>query len=234
MKDGAMKTGVLFRKVTVFILGLFVVALGVSLSVKADLGVSPISCVPYVYSRKIPFTLGQLTILLNALLVVFQVVLLRKKYRLIQLIQLPAVMIFGCFIDLTMKMMNGIHASSYVLQLGLCLLSCVVIGFGVFLEVKSNFTYLPGEGLAAAVVEVFQVEFGYVKVGLDGTLVLFGIASSLLLNHQLQGVREGTIVAAILVGFVVKFFIAKLPMLDVWLSEAPSVKTIIVPVDCSE
>lgn len=69
------------------ILGLFILALGVSLSVKADLGVTPISCVPYVYSIVVPFSLGELTIFMNAIFILLQIVILRRKYRYIQLIQ---------------------------------------------------------------------------------------------------------------------------------------------------
>ncbi|MGQ1947591.1 DUF6198 family protein [Geofilum sp. OHC36d9] len=213
-----MKFNHLVLKILIFTLGLFVMAFGVALSVKANLGVSPISCIPYVFSLKIAYTLGQLTILFNILLILFQIALLRKKYRLIQLVQLPVVFVFGFFIDLTLHMVSGINATNYIWQTFWCLLSCVVIALGVFLEVKANVTYLPGEGLAMAISQTFKKEFGKAKIGVDSGMVIVGIISSLLFSHKVEGIREGTIVAAILVGFIAKFFSTRLKIIDVWLS----------------
>lgn len=194
-------------------------ALGVALSVKADLGVSPISCVPYVfYSFRSSVTLGELTILLNIALILLQIALLRKRYRFIQLVQLPAVVLFGYFIDLTMYMVSGITICSYAQQIFWCLLSCVVLAFGVFLEVKSELTYLPGEGVVAAICHVFEKEFGKVKVGVDSALVVLGVFSSFVLMHQLRGIGEGTIIAALSVGLFVKFYNCKLAfVVERWL-----------------
>ena len=214
-----MKTSMLVKKVLTFSSGLFIMAFGVALSVKANLGVSPISCVPYIYSLHLPFTLGELTILFNTVFVIAQIILLRKKYRLIQLIQLPAVIVFGYFIDFALYMVSGINPPSYNWQVFWCLLSCIIVGLGVFLEVKSDLTYLPGEGIIVAISDTFQKEFGKIKIGFDSSLVLFGTASSFILLHRLEGIREGTIVAALLIGYLVKLYSSKLPMIDVWLGK---------------
>lgn len=197
-------------RLLVFSFGLFVMALGVALSVKANLGVSPISCIPYVYSFKLAYTLGQLTIFFNILLIILQIILLRRNYRLVQLIQLPVVFIFGYFIDLTLKMVSDLSVSNYMWQAAWCLLSCVVIAFGVFLEVKANITYLPGEGLARAISETLKKEFGRSKIGVDTSMVVFGVISSFIFLNHIQGIREGTIAAAILVGFMAKYFSKKI------------------------
>ena len=193
-------------------------AFGVALSVKADLGVSPISCIPYVYSINMPYTLGQLTIVFNIFLMLLQMVVLRKNYRLLQLIQLPVVFAFGLFIDLAMNMLTFLSAPNYVLKAFWCLLSCVVIAFGVFLEVKAKITYLPGEGLAMAIADTFKKEFGKAKISVDSCMVILGIISSFVFLHQLLGIREGTVVAAVLVGFIAKFYSRKLQFIDGWLS----------------
>ena len=225
-----MKNITLLKKITTFIVGLFIMAIAVALSIKADLGVSPISCVPYIYSLKTSFTVGELTILLNALLMVMQMILLRKKYHLVQLIQLPAVIVFGFFIDLALHLLADLPVSSYGLKAFWCTLSCIVLAFGVFLEVKSDLTYLPGEGFVAAIVEIFQHEFGKVKVGLDSSLVIIGVLSSFVLLHQLEGIREGTLAAALLVGLLVKFYTHKLPIFDTWLGNDALKKAAPIPV----
>jgi len=211
-----MKQNILSQSI-VFIFGLFIMAVGVVLSVKADLGVSPISCVPYVYSLTFPLTLGQTTIILNVLLIFLQMLLLRKRYRMFQLVQFPVVFLFGYFIDLIMKYSDWMVPATYAEQAALCLLSCVVLGIGVFFEIKAALTYLPGEGLAMALTQTFGVEFGKTKIGTDSSLVVLGIASSLFFLDELAGIREGTVVAAVLVGYIVRFLHTRVFLFERWL-----------------
>ena len=211
-----MKQNILTQSI-VFIFGLFIMAVGVVLSVKADLGVSPISCVPYVYSVTFPLTLGQTTIILNVLLIFLQMLLLRKRYRMFQLVQFPVVFLFGYFIDLIMKYSDWMVPATYAEQAALCLLSCVVLGIGVFFEIKAALTYLPGEGLAMALTQTFGVEFGKTKIGTDSSLVVLGIASSLFFLDELAGIREGTVVAAVLVGYIVRFLHTRVFLFERWL-----------------
>lgn len=211
-----MKQNILNQSI-VFIFGLFIMAVGVVLSVKADLGVSPISCVPYVYSLTFPLTLGQTTIILNVLLIFLQMLLLRKRYRLFQLVQFPVVFLFGYFIDLIMKYSDWMIPATYAEQAALCLLSCVVLGIGVFFEIKAALTYLPGEGLAMALTQTFGVDFGKTKIGTDSSLVVIGIASSLFFLDTLAGIREGTVVAAVLVGYIVRFLHTRVFLFERWL-----------------
>ncbi|MRT92979.1 cytidylate kinase family protein [Ancylomarina sp. 16SWW S1-10-2] len=212
-----MKKNNILLKIIIFGIGLFVMAFGVALSVKANLGVSPISCIPYVFSFKSPLSLGTLTIFFNIFLMLIQIGILRRNYRLIQLLQLPMVFAFGLFIDFALRLISGLNLSNYFLQVLFCLISCILIGFGVFLEVKAKLTYLPGEGLAMAIVDTFKKEFGKVKIGVDSTLVFIGLISSFVFFHQLQGIREGTVVAAILVGFIAKFCTKRIHIIDSWI-----------------
>lgn len=211
-----MKQNILNQSI-VFIFGLFIIAVGVVLSVKADLGVSPISCVPYIYSLALPLTIGQATIILNVLLIFIQMLLLRKKYRMFQLVQFPMVFLFGFFIDLVMKYSAWMTPGNYFEQAFLCLLSCVVIGIGVFFEVKSALTYLPAEGLVMALTQTFGVEFGKTKIGTDSSLVVIGIVSALLFLDALEGIREGTVVAAVLIGNIVRFLHTRVFLFEQWL-----------------
>ena len=212
------------QRILVFVSGLFIMAFGVALSVKANLGVSPISCIPYIYSLRYPLTMGEITIIFNVFLILLQILLLRRKYRLFQLIQLPVVFVFGFFTDFTLYLVSDLTLSGYGWQGLLCMLSCVVIAFGVFLEVKAGITYLPGEGLAIGIAETWNKEFGKAKIWVDSSMVIAGILSSFALIHHLQGVREGTIVAALLVGYLARLYSRKLPFFDVWLGNKPQEK----------
>ncbi len=207
----------IFSRSLTFIVGLFIMAVGVTLSVKANLGVSPISCIPYVYSLKYPLTLGQTTIIMNVVLILFQIALLRRNYQLFQLIQFPVVFLFGFFIDFTMRLLSWMQPAQYFGQAFICLLGCVVLALGVFFEVKAKLTYLPGEGLAMAITKTFKIEFGKSKIGTDSSMVIIGLISSFALLYSLEGIREGTVVAAVLVGYIVRFFNGKIKFLDKWI-----------------
>lgn len=193
------------RSIT-FLFGLFVMSMAVALSVKANLGVSPISCIPYIFSVKYPLTMGQTTIIFNVFLILLQILLLRKNYQLFQLIQLPVVIIFGFFTDFSLSLVSDLEVTGYFWQMLLCLFSCALLAFGVFLEVKASITYLAGEGVAMALVKVFKLEFGKAKIGTDSSMVIVGALCSFLFYTKLMGAREGTIIAALLVGFIVRFY----------------------------
>ena len=195
-----------FLKGIQLILGLFIMALGVSLSVKADLGVTPISCVPYIYSLVVPFSLGELTIFMNAIFILLQIAILRRKYRYIQLVQLIAVILLGYFIDFTLYLISGINPTTYLEQLLTMLISCAFIALGVFLFVKANITYIPGDGLLVVISQTFKKDFGTVKTCFDCSMVTLGIVSSFLFLHKLVGVREGTILAALIVGLLIQLY----------------------------
>lgn len=192
------------------ILGLFILALGVSLSVKADLGVTPISCVPYVYSIVVPFSLGELTIFMNAIFILLQIAILRKKYRYIQLIQflgqLLVVILLGYFIDFTLYLISGINPTTYLGQLVILLISCAFVALGVFLFVKANITYIPCDGLLVVISKTFKKDFGKVKICIDSSMVIIGVVSSFVFLHKLAGIREGTIIAAFIVGLLVQLY----------------------------
>ncbi len=180
--------------------------LGVSFSVKADLGVTPISSVPYVYSLNFPFTLGEMTIFMNAFFVAMQMAILRKKYSFIQLLQLPAVVVLGLFIDFTSVLISGINPSSYVEQIIWLLVSCVLLALGVFLVVKADLTFIPGDGLILVIAETYKRDFGKTKMCFDSSMVVIGLVSSLLLMGKVAGIREGTVVAALLVGYLIRVY----------------------------
>ena len=128
----------LLNKITLFVIGLFIMAIGVALSIKADLGVSPISCVPYVLSLHFALSIGELTIIFNSFIVLLQILLLRRRYRPLQLLQIVAASLFGYFIDCSMLLLEQLQPDNYFWQLFTCVASCVVLAFGVFFIVKAN------------------------------------------------------------------------------------------------
>ena len=185
--------------------GLAVMALGVAFSIKAGLGTSPISSVPYVLSLITPFTVGNVTIAMHCVFILMQILLLRKRYQLLQLLQLPVAIVFGYLTDGWVWLIQGLSYDFYWQQWIYCAIGILLVALGVTLEVLAGVVTLAGEGLVLAICQVTPVKFGNMKVAFDVTLVVIACAISLLSTGTLSGVREGTIAAALLVGICSKW-----------------------------
>jgi uncharacterized protein len=195
-----------FKRYVIFIIGLYINSFGVALITKASLGTSPISSIPYVLSLNFNLTLGNYTILFSILLILLQLLILRKDFKLEHLLQLPVSIAFGYFIDLSMAMLSFLAPSIYLMKIIYLLIGCLILGFGVYVEVLANVVMLPGESLVRAIVMKANTEFGTTKVAFDVTMTVGAVILSFLFSHKLQGVREGTIVAALLVGYISRVF----------------------------
>ena len=177
---------------------------GIAFSIQAGLGTSPISSLPYVVSRLTPFSVGAATIALHCTLILLQIALLRRQYDPIQLLQLPAALVFGLLTDFSVWVLQGVTCTSYPMRWLLCAIGILLVGVGVSFEVTAGVVTLAGEGMVLAVCRAFPVKFAAAKVGLDVTLVLLANILSLLFLGELTGVREGTAAAALCVGLVAR------------------------------
>src|SRR5699024_9370019 len=180
-------------------------AFGVAFSIKASLGTSPISSVPYVVSLFAPLTVGTATIIMHCVFIALQILILRKDYHPIQLMQLPVAVFFGYLTDFGVWAVQGINCDAYWQQWLLCLTGILLVAVGVSLEVKAGVVVLAGEGVVLALCQVFpKAKFGYMKVGFDVTLVVIACVLSLVFTGRIQVVREGTVAAALLVVLIAK------------------------------
>ncbi|MDO5819547.1 MAG: DUF6198 family protein [Methanobrevibacter sp.] len=187
------------------VLGVSIMSLGIALSLKSTLGTPPISCIPAVLAVAFPFSVGEFTILFNALLVLFQIALL-KKITVSQIAQMLVCILFGYMIDFNLLVFDFINPPDYLSQWILLIISCLVLAFGLVIEVKSDITMLPGDGAVVAIGEVLNKDWGKVKPFFDIAIVIMGIVLALIFIGHLEGVREGTIFAAISVGFIIQFY----------------------------
>ena len=194
----------IIRRYLLLLVGLAIMAFGVAFSIKASLGTSPISSVPYVVSLFAPLTVGTATIIMHCVFILLQILILRKKYRPIQLMQLPVAFFFGYLTDFGVWAVQGITCDHYLQQWLVCLIGIFLVAVGVSLEVKAGVVVLAGEGVVLAICKVLPVKFGYMKVGFDVTLVAIACVLSFVFTGRLQGVREGTVAAALLVGLIAK------------------------------
>ena len=196
----------LIKRYIFLLAGLFVNGLGVSFITKAGLGTSPITSIPYTLSLGFTPTVGMFTLVFNIFLIILQVILLRRNFQLQNLLQLPIITLFSCFIDLTMSLLGFIQPETYVLKVISLVIGCLILGFGVFMEMVANVAMLPGEATVRAVSDVFSTDFGKTKIAFDSSMTVIAAILSFIMFRHLDGVREGTIVAAILVGFIARLF----------------------------
>lgn len=192
------------KRYVIFLIGLFVNSLGVSLITKASLGTSPISSIPYVLSLSFPFTLGNFTIFFSIFLILLQLLILRKNFKLEHVLQIPVSIIFGYFIDLTMLLFAWVNPQVYIMKIIYLLIGCLILGFGVYMEVVADVVMLPGESFVRAIVLTWKTNFGTTKICFDVSMSVIAAILSFVFTGRLNGVREGTIIAALLVGFIAR------------------------------
>lgn len=194
----------LAKRIIFLCLGLTIMAFGVAFSIKAALGTSPISSVPYVTSTISGLSVGTTTIIMNFMFVLIQIAILRKKYDWFQLLQFPAAIVFGTMIDVAEYLLKPVEFSNYLEQWLLCVVGVFLVALGVSVEVMANLVTTAGEGIVLAICQVAPVKFSNMKVAFDVTLVCISIALSFIFLGHLDGVREGTIAAAVFVGLITK------------------------------
>lgn len=200
------------KRYVLFVISLFFAAVGVAFTKHGELGVSPISSVANVMSYKFSsLSLGTWLIIWNCFLIVGQIFILRKKFQLIQLLQIPLSVLFGWFTDFGMWMVSFIPINSYPMRIVMVFVGIVILSFGVSLSVIANVIMNSGEAFVKAVSDTTGKEFGNVKIAFDVLCVIVSVALSLIFfDFTIVGTREGTVISALLTGLVVKFFSGKL------------------------
>ena len=187
-----------------FFAGLLVAGTGVALSTRPGLGTSPITSLPYVTTFKFPWTLGMATIVINLLFILAQFIILKRRFTWKHIMQLPTLLVFGFFIDLGMYLTAFYIPEEYFLRILEEVIGCIFLAAGIGFQLTANISLMPGDGFIRVISEEYHIPFGIFKICFDSTIVLSAIIFSLCCFHNVTGVREGTIIAAFLVGFFIK------------------------------
>lgn len=187
-------------RVLVYVLGLFFMAAGVAVSVNANLGISPVNSLPYVIGQISGFALSSCVIGVFTVYIIAQIVLLRREFKWINLTQLIFSTIFGYFVDFAKWLLGDFCLPTYAGRLVMLAISIVVVSVGVELYLEVNLVPMPMEGMTLALAQVLKKPFPNVKIAVDCTVVLLGLVLSLVFLHRLDGVREGTVIAAVVTG----------------------------------
>lgn len=220
------------RRYLVFGISLLVIAFGISIITRSDLGTSPITSVPYVASLNTPLSLGSYFFLFTIILICLQMLLLGKKgimERKMELVmQFPVAFVLSVFTDLTMWITASYVPQLYYVKIISLVIGCMILAFGICLEVIADVTMISAEYTIQFATLRFKKEFGNIKICFDVSLVLIAALCSWLLSGRIEGVREGTIIAALITGPFVRLIMPRLIFVRHWLAE-PEIHKITAP-----
>lgn len=192
---------------------LFIMTLGVALTIRSSLGSSVISSIPMAFTMagetgKAPnLSVGEYTNLMNIILVGIQILILRKKFEKVQLFQLLIGTLFGWLLDFNMLLTSTLLLDSITLQALAQLAGCIILGIGIAFEIKCGSITMPGEGVPAAISRKYGTPFPKAKIGVDISLVTIAVILGYIFFSKwiISVIGPGTLFAMIFVGIVVKY-----------------------------
>ena len=207
------KSSLLIKKILLNIVGLFIMSFGISLAINTNLGVSPVTSFPFSLGLVLGISTGTMSTIVFIIFIFFQLLILRRAFKLISAFQMVSSFIFGIFLDFFLNLLGYATPPTYIGQLAMLCASIIVLSFGLTLNVSSKIMPLPPEGLVLAVVKVSGKPFSRLKVYFDCSLLLMSMAITFLNFGYVVGVREGTVITAITIGRMI-------PLHKMWITKA--------------
>ena len=196
-----------FKRIFNYIFGLFLITLGVAFSIKSGLGSTPVASIPYAFNLILNVDLGITTFVFQVFLVMLQLILLRRNFKTKHFFQLFVSVIFGSFTTFSMSLLTFIpSADNMIIALLMCVVSIILIAFGLFFYVPTNIVPISVDGITQTLAIVFNKPFSRMKVYFDVTIVLSSLILSYLFLGNFGSVGIGTVLGALCIGNVVKLF----------------------------
>lgn len=213
---------IFLRQHILLFLSLYLMTLGVALNVRSDLGSSVISAIPLSFSDAgadglaPELTIGGYTNIMNVLLVVAQILVLRRRYEKVQLFQLVIGFLFGTLIDINMYLTSFADYGSLLTRVGAQLGGCTVLALGIAAEVKCGSVMMPGEGITMALKIFTGVPFARMKIYVDVALVVLAVASCFIFwgEWRWNVIGPGTLFAMFYVGMLVRLIMPHMGWFD--------------------
>ena len=198
----------LIRGYALFLIGLFIASMGVAFSTKVGLGTSPVASVPYsvsLVSRLLTF--GGWLNLLSVIQIITQVAVLKGKCNYVEIaVQTVLAFVYGYLTNLSVWLIRGISVSGYPMQFSFMLLGCAILALRIWIQLKGGVAMLPGEAMNRAISKVTGRRYENIKILFDILYIALSALICLVFLDKLQGVREGSIIAAFAVGSIIKVY----------------------------
>lgn len=191
-----------------FLIGLFIASIGVAFSTKAGLGTSPVASVPYSVSLVSNlFSFGGWLNAWSIIQILVQIILLRKNCKPVEIaIQTVLAFVYGYLTNFSCALIDGLKVSGYPMQMMYMIISCFVLALGIWIQFKGGVAMLPGEAMNRAISTVTGWKYENIKIAFDVLYILVSVVICILFIRKLEGVREGSIIAAIVIGNIIKMY----------------------------
>lgn len=198
----------LIARYALFLVGLFIASLGVAFSTIAKLGTSPVASVPYSVSLAWPIlSFGDWLNAWSVLQIAVQILLLRGKCNYAEIaIQTVLAFVYGYLTNFSCSLLKGITVTTYAGQLLLMAAGCLILGLGIWIQFKGNVAMLPGEAMNRAISQVTGKKYENIKIFFDVLYILISVVICLVFLGRLEGVREGSVIAALVIGNLIKLY----------------------------
>jgi len=190
------------RRLPLYLLGNFVLALGVAVAVKSDLGITPVNSIAFVASRIFSVDHGLMTACVYGGYVLIQFAILRKEFHPVNFLQIAVALLFGLFVSVCNRLLSFPTPEAYWARIALMLASVVVIALGILLYLRADLLPQPAEGLLLAIQKKSRWKLHNVKLFFDCAVVAIAAALGLAAVRHVVGIREGTLIAMLGVGRV--------------------------------
>lgn len=196
------------NRILLYFAGLFIIALGINLAILSNLGVSPVSAFTVPLSEAVNIDLGTVTAVCYAGFVLIEIIVLGKRFRPKNLLQIPFSIVFGFFINFIGMQLSHITLPNYGVRLVVMLVGIVTCAAGAAVYITMDIVPNAPEGLILAFCERFEKAYGPLKILTDCIFVALGILVSLACLGGISAIREGTILSALVTGKMTGIFLA--------------------------
>lgn len=190
-------------RLVIYFIGLFILSIGIALAIKSNLGVSPISSFPLSISNATGVSLGTVTVGVYACFILTQILILRRSFKLKNLLQALFMFVFGFFVDFSASLLNWIEPGSYLMQILVMILGIIAMSIGVMLYIEMDIMPNAPEGLMLVICDKTGIAFPKMKMLFDCASVVLAAILSLAFSGNISSIREGTIISALLIGKVI-------------------------------
>lgn len=193
------------KNLLVITAGVIMASCATCLMVKANVGLGSLDSMYLSISNETGLQMGTITALIYVFAIILQIILLGKKFKMRQLLQLPIALIMGVIINKGLELLENIEVTHYWLRMGMFLFATLLANFFVGAYLALGLVHLPVEGACIALSEKKKWNFGVVRWTLD----VFAIVTSLFIWYFLNGglfIREGTIVNMLISAPLLNYF----------------------------
>ena len=193
------------RKIIIYLIGIFTLAIGSNLFLNAALGVAPSCSLALTLTFLLPGSYALFNFIVNSLILILEALIVHKFGK-AQVLQFIITFIYSYLIKITSIFLTHIQPHFFLEQILLAILACIVMALGITLTIHSNLTVMPYEGFIGALSIRLRKDFGKLRVVIDVLFTLASIVISLVLLHNMNSVGLGTIIASFLTGSVVSLY----------------------------